>query len=653
VDATAELALMSKAKLVFETDADSFLCFPALSPLSYTPDQLKFVPATSDAAMPVLAELSRFTNALPQGVLFDSSLDTFLWDEYLHVLRDAQLAQGDLSAQQQADYQQAESFLYSKNPDGTTSGPSAALIAYNQYQQAYFQATQAYKAAQLTASASTDPAVQAQWNNTDEPKLAAQVQAAETAWETNGFKAQVEQAQQIEQSSMAESPALQWQTWASGCNPDIDFLTDGNNQSFGPTVYAPYNILDADWPPFTLTSTEIEQLVQQAPPELTKVLGDHQPSSNIAVPVSDTDQVVSSGQGTLRGTWMFSFDIGAEVGSTGSSDVWWEQMTNVDRQLVPKAPAGIVNLGNANFDAINLATLQGYQYGSTPIPGSANATNQLTPGDVFAVRTSGGNYAKVRVITYDYNLGLRWTTYKPPAAQDTSSGTSNIESLSFEFSSVKLCRPWFHPEVFAARFWRFANSAEHLSDGNVPASGDWPAYITALVFARNIVVTENTGSGAVNKPIQSLPPIVLRRPIVVPPIHNGPVVAHPAVVPTALPATRMIAADPMVISRPVEHPPAAAAVTAAQQARLTMRPAVMARLNAATFANVQVSKPPQQASPDGGTPSTTQTTSGGQVSILAFICKRLPKCPNPDSSLTWTDSPGSSGSGPSGRPTAS
>jgi hypothetical protein len=136
---------------------------------------------------------------------------------------------------------------------------------------------------------------------------------------------------------------------------------------------------------------------------------------------ADTD--AQSGQGTLHGTWMFSFDTGAEVGS-GSSDVWWEQMTNVDRQLVPKAPALLVNLGNANFDAINLATLQGYQYGSTPIPGSANATNQLTPGDVFAVRTSGGNYAKVQVITYDYNLVLRWTTYKkqssggpPPVVQ--------------------------------------------------------------------------------------------------------------------------------------------------------------------------------------------------------------------------------------------
>jgi hypothetical protein len=126
-----------------------------------------------------------------------------------------------------------------------------------------------------------------------------------------------------------------------------------------------------------------------------------------------------SGQGTLRGTWMFSFDTGAEVGS-GSSDVWWEQMTSVERQLVPKAPARIVNLGKANFDGINLATLQGYQYGSTPIPGSANATNQLTQGDVFAVRTSGGNYAKVQVLKYDYNLLLRWTTYKQPSGGATS-----------------------------------------------------------------------------------------------------------------------------------------------------------------------------------------------------------------------------------------
>ena len=41
MDALAQLALMTKAKMVFESPG-SFLSFPALSPISYGADQLKF-----------------------------------------------------------------------------------------------------------------------------------------------------------------------------------------------------------------------------------------------------------------------------------------------------------------------------------------------------------------------------------------------------------------------------------------------------------------------------------------------------------------------------------------------------------------------------------------------------------------------------------
>ena len=41
MDALAQLALMAKAKRVFEA-LETFLSFPALSPLSYLPDELRF-----------------------------------------------------------------------------------------------------------------------------------------------------------------------------------------------------------------------------------------------------------------------------------------------------------------------------------------------------------------------------------------------------------------------------------------------------------------------------------------------------------------------------------------------------------------------------------------------------------------------------------
>jgi hypothetical protein len=127
--------------------------------------------------------------------------------------------------------------------------------------------------------------------------------------------------------------------------------------------------------------------------------------------------VVSSGQGAvLRGTWLFGFDTGAETNGPGA-DVWWEQQTAVQRALVPRGNAGIVNLGTREFDSLTLDQLRSCNYGVAPIPGNADASNQLVAGDVFAVHTQGGNFAKVQVLEYGYNLKLRWVTYGPGTGQ--------------------------------------------------------------------------------------------------------------------------------------------------------------------------------------------------------------------------------------------
>src|SRR5208283_4853743 len=120
--------------------------------------------------------------------------------------------------------------------------------------------------------------------------------------------------------------------------------------------------------------------------------------------------VVSSGEWVLRGTWLFSFDKGVETNGPGA-DVWWEQQTAVQRALVPKGAARIVNLGHRDFDSLALDELRKQDYETAPIPGNADAGNQLAAGDVFAVHTQGGNFAKVIVVEYGYNLKLRWITY--------------------------------------------------------------------------------------------------------------------------------------------------------------------------------------------------------------------------------------------------
>ncbi len=195
---------------------------------------------------------------------------------------------------------------------------------------------------------------------------------------------------------------------------------------------------------------------------------------NVAIPTQEmtiqmVNPIVSSGQGTVRGTWNFNLDKGLEGDAV--SDIWWNQKTTTDRAMVPQGNAQIYYLGAANFDAIGVKDLEALQYTRQEIA-STEATeripidiepiamerirpdkrifknlkiqalrpmirdddggvgepiipilpkrfttitriNGLKQGDVFAVLTNGGNYAKVQVVTYGYNIVLRWITYSP------------------------------------------------------------------------------------------------------------------------------------------------------------------------------------------------------------------------------------------------
>lgn len=122
--------------------------------------------------------------------------------------------------------------------------------------------------------------------------------------------------------------------------------------------------------------------------------------------------VVSSGRGTLRGTWLWDADAGVESNTGPPADMWWEQQTAVLRQMTPRNSARLVNLGVVNFDSIDAKKLSKLTYAATPIPGNDNASNQLVNGDVFAVHTTDGNFAKFKVLTYAYNLGIQWVTYR-------------------------------------------------------------------------------------------------------------------------------------------------------------------------------------------------------------------------------------------------
>lgn len=142
--------------------------------------------------------------------------------------------------------------------------------------------------------------------------------------------------------------------------------------------------------------------------------------------------IVSSGTVVLKGTWLFDCETGQLSGTTaGPADIWWEQIDHVKRQMAAVGKARIVNLGSVNFNSLNPGAMQLLFYGSAPIPGNNDATNKLVNGDVFCVQTKEGNFCKILVVQYGYDMTIQWVTYKLASGYTKlGSGYANPEDIA-------------------------------------------------------------------------------------------------------------------------------------------------------------------------------------------------------------------------------
>ena len=502
IDAAAQLALMTKARLVFESPG-TFLSFPVLSPLSYSPEQLTF---TTDGELTAqdLAELSEFarvTNVMPGGPIAPLASGDMLWDVYSDVLDTAERATGTMTVAEQAQYDAALAYLYEPAAPGSVlRSDSAELRAYRQCRDAFIAAQETYTAAKLTATSSADPAVTAQWEGIDEPRLRADVAARETAWTTTGHRDQVEAALQVELAMGARSPAHLWTQWQTAYLEVIDQTTDASGAGFATTGFAPSDVFSAgNWPSLTLDAAEISALITQASPELTAGLG------------------------------------------------------------------------------------QG-------------------------------------------------------------SGTSDLESISFEFRSVGLLRPWFRPAMFEATFWRLGPQGGELSDGQTPPAGRCPSYAAGLVFARNIMIKRHAQPPAQLDGAHWRELMMLRADQISPIETAGPGVVirdHRTAAGEPPPAASRATTDAFAATRRTVAASlfAADAVlrdhrTAAGEGGVIRDHRLGGVLEGQVFTAAPPAAPPEVVIPPVVAPEPEEPPST-DITILAYICHRMPRCPNPGPGLHW------------------
>ncbi len=273
MDSTIVLALMAKAKRVFERER-TFLSFP-IAPIAYTPEELSFLTGevSTNPQQLRMAEFSRLVNLIPEGSVWPPSEERYLWDVSEDIMKEnVQFAISTRTPEEEVSYQEAFRLLYEVGEDNLRRN-TPIVVAYNQYRDAWFTAQEDYNSHKVEAEFSNDPAVKARWEQVDEPRLRAKIEAIESEWRVKGFQEKVEKAQRIESALGSKSPSTTWDAWDKLFDRDIDMQIDTNNQPFVISGISPSNALQvSEWLKFTLTGAEANQLITTAPTELRNLL---------------------------------------------------------------------------------------------------------------------------------------------------------------------------------------------------------------------------------------------------------------------------------------------------------------------------------------------------------------------------------------------
>lgn len=232
------------------------------------------------------------------------------------------------------------------------------------------------------------------------------------------------------------------------------------------------------------------------------------------------------------------------------------------------------------------------------------------------------------------------------------SAATSVASITFEFSFATISRPWFASEAFPSRFWRFTDTSRIVSDGSTPPKGACGAYVTAVVFVRRVVVEKQTESaGSVPKIFDGFDFEIVFKELY----------RHPRIPTILVPGQQYPGHITRIIfpkMEPIFVVPPFAVDTAVESGgpmrRDSLRDAPDARGDSITAAEVSMRSLYSYRAEDFNRLLTVPTldtltlvtppppvhslepsVQDEPIYILAFICKALPICPNPDLKLQW------------------
>jgi hypothetical protein len=121
-------------------------------------------------------------------------------------------------------------------------------------------------------------------------------------------------------------------------------------------------------------------------------------------------RVLLTGTVAVPGTYCFDLDSGRASCASNQDDFFWEQVTFVQRYLVPESGAelGIWRAGTApNYQDCATTPLSTAQ-----LDGSDTASSQIPTGTYVCARTSAGRVAMFRIDQYGSTLTISYTTWE-------------------------------------------------------------------------------------------------------------------------------------------------------------------------------------------------------------------------------------------------
>lgn len=136
------------------------------------------------------------------------------------------------------------------------------------------------------------------------------------------------------------------------------------------------------------------------------------PSGCPPIGVDAAHGTISSGSATIHGTYAFDIDAGVEGPGSGADFQWSIDAINpLDASLIPYAGAEIAIIYTTfGFEQITYSQIALAAFSDQPIRNTAFFNNL-----VLAVKTTNGNYAKMKLVDVLYDMPVEWVTYSPPA----------------------------------------------------------------------------------------------------------------------------------------------------------------------------------------------------------------------------------------------